>query len=616
MNNFPLVNEEKIIDELVINMNNNFTKSFNLKTIIKGQDITFTSGKVTYTLTSTKNQKYNRYNNETTINLNKCEEKLKEEYNISSNDFLYILKVDTNIDNMPKVEYEVYYPLSPNNLTILNLSLCKNIRIEISIPINISLNDLNKYNKSSAFYNDLCYTLTSEEGTDKPLKDRQNEFVNNNMSICEENCDFTEYDSFNKKAICSCFTKIKLPIISEIKVDKQKLFSNFKDIRNIANLKLIKCIHLLIDVHNIFKNAANYIIIILLLMRKATIAVFIFKDYKKIKHLMQQLKEGKNNIEKECINENMQLSEKKNNNKIFKENNKRSAQIINLDKNSNKNQNNNIIKINKIIKDRTIIKIKKNIKKGKKDRNKEIDIKNVKDKSELNLKDENIYFYNDQEMNHLDYESAKKSDKRNYSQYYLSLLRTKHILILTFFNFRDYNSQSIKIYIFFYIFAINFLISSMFYSDSTIHKIYIDKGSFDFTYQLPIIIYTLLISSVLKGFLNFFGLYETNILDYKCDKNKNDDINNELYKIKGKIIIFFISSYILLFFVWIYLGCFCAVYKNTQIHLLKEVVISFAFSFISPFFIYLLPGIFRISSLKKKVNRPLLYKFSKCLQML
>ena len=56
--------------------------------------------------------------------------------------------------------------------------------------------------------------------------------------------------------------------------------------------------------------------------------------------------------------------------------------------------------------------------------------------------------------------------------------------------------------------------------------------------------------------------------------------------------------------------------ENIQIHLLKEVAISFAFSFISPFFVYLMPGIFRISSLKKKVNRLLLYKFSKCLQML
>ena len=51
------------------------------------------------------------------------------------------------------------------------------------------------------------------------------------MFVCEENCDFTEYNTEAKKAICSCYTKIIFPLISEIKVDKEKLFSNFKDIK-------------------------------------------------------------------------------------------------------------------------------------------------------------------------------------------------------------------------------------------------------------------------------------------------------------------------------------------------------------------------------------------------
>ena len=56
-------------------------------------------------------------------------------------------------------------------------------------------------------------------------------------------------------------------------------------------------------------------------------------------------------------------------------------------------------------------------------------------------------------MNLLDYEEALRTDKRTYCQYYLSLLRTKHILIFTFFQINDYNSQAIKIYIFFFHFC-------------------------------------------------------------------------------------------------------------------------------------------------------------------
>ena len=148
------------------------------------------------------------------------------------------------------------------------------------------------------------------------------------------------------------------------------------------------------------------------------------------------------------------------------------------------------------------------------------------------------------------------------------------------------------------------------------HKIYIDKGSFDFTYQFPQICYSFLISTTLKYILNILGLFEENIINYKKGKNKEENSDKVLSKIKCKVTIFFIFTYILLFFLWIYLGCFCAVYSNTQIHLLLEVTSSFSLSFITPFFMYLLPGIFRIPSLKKEANKPYMFKFSQLLQLL
>ena len=53
---------------------------------------------------------------------------------------------------IPKIEYEVYSPLNGNKLEKLNLTLCKDIRIEISIPVIIN-DDINKYNTSSDYYN-------------------------------------------------------------------------------------------------------------------------------------------------------------------------------------------------------------------------------------------------------------------------------------------------------------------------------------------------------------------------------------------------------------------------------------------------------------------------------
>ena len=65
---------------------------------------------------------------------------------------------------------------------------------------------------------------------------------------------------------------------------------------------------------------------------------------------------------------------------------------------------------------------------------------------------------NDNELNELSYKDALIYDKRTYIQYYLSLLRTKHLLIFSFYiNNKDYNSQIIKMFLLFFIFFGSFL---------------------------------------------------------------------------------------------------------------------------------------------------------------
>ena len=62
---------------------------------------------------------------------------------------------------------------------------------------------------------------------------------------------------------------------------------------------------------------------------------------------------------------------------------------------------------------------------------------------------------------------------------------------------------------------------------------------------------------------------------------------------------------------------FCAIYVNTQIHLIKDTLIGFIFSSIIPFIINLLPGICRIPSLSNINNhRKVLYIISKIVQWL
>ena len=228
--------------------------------------------------------------------------------------------------------------------------------------------------------------------------------------------------------------------------------------------------------------------------------------------------------------------------------------------------------------------------------------------------------YTDSELNSLSYEEALINDKRTYIQYYCSLLRSNHLLIFTFYKGKDYNSRIIKIFLFFYSFSVHFTVNALFFNDSTMHQIYEDNGSFNFIYQIPQIIYSSLISGLLNFIISFFSLTDENIIKFKQEKNINNIDRNvkKLYSsFKTKFIIFFIITFIFLFAFWYYITCFCGIYTNTQIHLIKDSVISFGTSFVYPFIKYLLPGIFRIPSLKsKKKKKKCMFGFSKFLTFL
>ena len=453
-----------------------FDSGFNTNNVDKGKDISINIDKVSYTITTTSNQKIeeNKIMKNSKIDLGSCEDKLKEYYNISKNESLYILKVDVLVDYIRKVEYDVYYPFTSNNFTKLNLTICKDIKIDISIPASIPINELDKYNKSSPLYNDICYTLTSESGTDKILKDRQDDFANNNLSVCEEDCEFTEYDYKIKKALCSCYTKIKLPYISEINFDKDKMLSNFKNIKNIGNFKMMKCMNLLYDINNIYKNSANYITVILFVLSIISVfGFFCFNIHIIEKQLTKLSNKIINNLKTVRFKSNKKMQKRKlfhlrNNKKKIDKKNKNARSMINLNFNYNnnyvKNKNkleNNKIKFNKC-KTKNNIKLKK-VKNTVMNKTKNINMnkhlnkkyKNNQNQKLLIQKNEEIdkiiknNNYSDSEMNSLNYDEAKKLDKRNYCQYYMSLLRTNHILIFSFCQNKDYNAKIIKIYLFF-----------------------------------------------------------------------------------------------------------------------------------------------------------------------
>ena len=241
-------------------------------------------------------------------------------------------------------------------------------------------------------------------------------------------------------------------------------------------------------------------------------------------------------------------------------------------------------------------------------------------KRKLNLhkkKYKKFKYYSDYEFNGLSYTEALKIDRRTYLQYYFSVLRMKYLLAFTFFANNDYNSKSMKISLFLFIFSLYFTINCLFFRDSTMHKIYVDKGNFNFIYQIPQILYSSLISNVINSIVSYLSLSEKSIIDLKQDAFiTGKKVRNLINCLKVKFVLFFIIEFSLLLLFWYYISCFCTVYKNTQIHLIKDTLFSFGFSLLYPLLLYLIPGIFRIPSLRaKRGDSTYLYKISKVFQL-
>ena len=225
----------------------------------------------------------------------------------------------------------------------------------------------------------------------------------------------------------------------------------------------------------------------------------------------------------------------------------------------------------------------------------------------------NIFDFIDEELNEMGFSKAIKYDKRTYWQYYFSLLKSNH-LIIKIFNNNDYNSRIIKIFLAFFNFGSVFAVNTLFFNDETMHKIHEDGGNFNFFYQLPQIIYSTVITDIIDYIINSLALSQDNILSVKhlkVTKKFEQITKHTINLLMFKFIVFFIISFLLTLLYSYYIGCFCAVYKNTQHHLIKDILISFLTGNLYPFIMSLLPGIFRIRALAQR-NKSM-YKFSKFL---
>ena len=290
---------------------------FLLDNMTKGEkvDLVMKDDKAIYQFTTTENQNDNEQNsNISIINLGECEYKLKDYYNIDEKEPLLIYKIDIYEEGIlsPKVEYEIYNSKTKEQL---NLTVCNDIKINILIPALINKEEEYKYNSSSEYYNDICYTFTTENGTDIILDDRKNEYIKNNMSLCESNCQFDEYNSDTQKAKCECEVKIKLPLMSEIVINKDKLYNNFVDVKKNINVKVMKCYKILFTKNGLKYNIGSYILLSIIILTIVFCIIFFVKGFKFFNDEINKIFSYRQKKEEKyikCENINQEINNEKN----------------------------------------------------------------------------------------------------------------------------------------------------------------------------------------------------------------------------------------------------------------------------------------------------------------
>ena len=152
-----------------------------------------------------------------------------------------------------------------------------------------------------------------------------------------------------------------------------------------------------------------------------------------------------------------------------------------------------------------------------------------------------------------------------------------------------------------------------FFSDDSMHKLFLSYGKYDFIQQIPQIVYSTIISQIIEIFLCYLSLTDKYIYEIKSNIIKGfiRNIKKIIKCIRIKLVVFFIFLFVV-FAVYLYIvSVFCGVYRNTQIAFIKDSIVSFSICLVYPFIFYFISACLRVCSLRNsKKQCKCIYSFS------
>ena len=604
------------------------------------------------------------FNNSTSIDFLECEKTLRSINNISPSSQLYLVTLEIYKSNKKSLTNQVEYEIYDENKNKLDLSVCDNEEIEIHYSIsNSSLLDKAKINYFSelgidilnskdVFFNDICFPY-SEKSTDVILNDRI-EYIYQNYSMCDENCNYEKIDLKTMTITCKCGAKKKV----NTELEKLTFDHILLDIVSNSSIGVVKCYNLVFNFKTKLENLGFWIFAIIFLVNASFIIHYFIYGIIPIKkyivsemikyNYLERFQNPNKRTKGEKVNifnyePTAHLSMKLKKSKFYIMNNekeinngKKQGLNINiyrkkLNESNNSKEKLSLNSFNRLTNSSKYFKFRL----SKKDKN--------DNKDKTNIKIENQYFMiqisaNNSKNNkppkskfyltNYDFEEALQYDKRTFwGIYYICLLAKENILNMIYIK-SPLELKSLRLCIFVFMYSCDLAFNTLFYFNSNISDRYHYEGKSLFWFSLLNNLMITIISSILSFLLSITLNFLTNSKEdieeifrkeekkmrkdskYIVSKITKREILLQIYeiikKLKIKILFFIILECTLLLFFFYFVTAFCEVYQKTQVSWLCDSFTSFIFSFPIEFLLAFVNALFYKISLSKKSS--LLYK--------
>ena len=483
----------------------------------------------------------------THVNFTECENILRKHYKIPDSEMMTFLQIELENDNSKSLINQVEYQAFDGNKTLLNLSLCENVNIQIIYSIkNKSLIDIDSvnyfkqngidiFNINDSFFNDICEPYSdSDSGDDLILEDRI-KTIYKNYSLCEAGCNYDKIDLEIMAISCQCKVKENIStVITPINIQKTGGSS--------TNFEIIKCYNLVFSFNGKLHNIGFWILGVLVLLHGPILFYYFTKGIKPVKdYIIKEMKTygyikvnappKKKNNRKEIINvqknnnfeiKNLKIINNSSSINILKSSKRDIIPQINNNQNSKnsgeeENKNNNFNKKDSMEK-KLKLKVKKLIKKKKKTKNiaflptKDFSINQKEEKTnspkdftliniDLNFSPKKKHIPPESHiiLNNYTFEEALKYDHRQLCEIFYIFALVKQIFFYTFLYRSPLVLFPLRFCLLIFIISSDLALNALFYFNENISKKYRSgKNLFLFTFSDNVIIIFL---STFVGFI-------------------------------------------------------------------------------------------------------------------